>query len=102
LQHARASTITVRTHAARGGLLIQVTDDGIGFDCAKARRGRGLDNLHNRARSIGAEVEIDSATRSGTRVTLTLPLPKLEQLERIGQTYSRLVENSQNIKAQIP
>jgi signal transduction histidine kinase len=102
LQHARAGTITVRAHAACGGLLIQVTDDGIGFDCAKVRRGRGLDNLQNRARSIGAEVEIDSAPRSGTRVTLTLPLPNPAQSEPIGQTHSRLAENSESIKANIP
>jgi signal transduction histidine kinase len=75
LQHACATTITVRTQVDSRGLLIQVMDDGIGFDFDKVRRGRGLENLHNRARSIGAGVEIDSSTRPGTRVTLTLPLP---------------------------
>jgi signal transduction histidine kinase len=75
LQHARASTITVRTQVDCGGLLIQVMDDGIGFDFDKVQRGRGLDNLDSRARSIGAGVEINSSTRHGTRVTLTLLLP---------------------------
>jgi signal transduction histidine kinase len=75
LQHARANTITVRTQVDRRGLLIQVIDDGTGFDLAKVRRGRGLDNLHSRARGIGAAVAIDSSSRSGTSVTLTLPLP---------------------------
>jgi signal transduction histidine kinase len=74
LQHARATTITVRTRADGCGLLIQVMDDGIGFDLAKVRRGRGLANLHNRARSIGARLEIDSSTGPGTSVSLTLPL----------------------------
>jgi signal transduction histidine kinase len=73
LQHARARTITVRTRVDGQGLLIQVIDDGIGFDPAKAWRGRGLANLHNRARSIGAEVEIDTSTQPGTSVTLRLP-----------------------------
>jgi signal transduction histidine kinase len=74
LQHARASTITVQTQVDCRGLLIRVMDDGTGFELAKVRRGRGLANLHNRARSIGAGVEIESSTQLGTSVTLTLPL----------------------------
>jgi len=42
LQHARARTITVRKRANCGGTVIQVIDDGIGFDLAKVRQGRGL------------------------------------------------------------
>jgi signal transduction histidine kinase len=72
LQHSRARTITVRTRADCGGAVIQVIDDGIGFDLAKVRQGRGLANLYNRARSIGARVEIDSR-RPGSCITLTLP-----------------------------
>lgn len=77
LRHTRARTLTVRTqvdHAA-GHLVIQVVDDGIGFDSATVVRGRSLDNLHTRARSVGASVEIDSVLGAGTRVSFTLPLP---------------------------
>jgi signal transduction histidine kinase len=76
LEHAHAQTIAVATrvdHAA-GRLLIEVLDDGIGFDAATARRGRGLANLATRARSLGAAVEIESSPRTGTRVALRLPL----------------------------
>lgn len=75
LQHAHARTITVRTevdHASQR-LLIQVTDDGIGFNTAIATRGRGLNNLHNRARALGASVEIHSSP-SGTSIVLVLSL----------------------------
>lgn len=75
LRHAHARSLTVRTvvEAAAGRLLIEVADDGTGFDPATARRGRGLDSLANRARSIGAAVTI-AASGAGTTVTLTLPL----------------------------
>jgi signal transduction histidine kinase len=78
LQHARATTITVQTQVDCRSLLIRVMDDGIGFDLAKVRRGRGLANLHNRARSIGAGVEIESSMQLGTSITLTLPLTRRE------------------------
>src|SRR5262249_39118062 len=64
-------TITVQTQVDCRNLLIRVMDDGTGFELAKVRRGRGLANLHNRARSIGAGVEIESSTQLGTSVTLT-------------------------------
>ncbi|HYM03542.1 MAG TPA: ATP-binding protein, partial [Stellaceae bacterium] len=75
LRHARARTIAVRTEVddPGGRLLIHVIDDGTGFDPAAVGRGRGLDNLHNRAQGIGASVEIDSRAEAGTRVTLILP-----------------------------
>jgi signal transduction histidine kinase len=84
LQHAQAKTITVRTHVGHAGrtLVIQVIDDGAGFDLAAVVRGRGLDNLHTRARAVGASVEIDSAVGRGTRVSFTLPLLPFEVLNR--------------------
>jgi signal transduction histidine kinase len=78
LQHAHAVSITVRTgvNLVDGRLLIEVLDDGRGFDPARTLRGRGLDNMRNRARSVGATVEV-AATNDGTNVTLTLPLAAL-------------------------
>jgi signal transduction histidine kinase len=75
LQHAHAVSITVRTdvNLMNGQLLIEVKDDGHGFDPGQALRGRGLDNMRNRARSVGASVEL-AATNDGTSVRLTLPL----------------------------
>ena len=80
LQHAHAKTITVRTDVDHAGrtLVIQVIDDGAGFDLAAVVRGRGLDNLHARARTVGASVEIDSAMGRGTRVSFRLPLLPFE------------------------
>ena len=76
LRHARAKTITVSTHVdpVGGRLLVRVADDGIGFDAATVPRGRGLDNLNNRARSFGGSVEIESGAGRGTQVSLLLPL----------------------------
>ena len=76
LRHAQAGTIAVRTEMddAAAQLRIVVRDDGIGFDPETVRRGRGLDNLGNRARGIGASVTFASGA-SGSSVTLALPLP---------------------------
>jgi len=78
LQHAHAVSITVRSEVdfIHRRLLIEVVDDGHGFDPAQTLHGRGLDNMRNRARSVGATVDI-AATNRGTTVTLALPLAML-------------------------
>ena len=61
-----------------GCLLIEVMDDGVGFDVATAvRPGHyGLIGLKERARLTGGHFSIESAPESGTTVQLRLPLEK--------------------------
>ncbi len=50
-------------------------DDGRGFDPAAVTRGHGLDNLAARARSLGAQLDIDAAPGHGAVITLVLAAP---------------------------
>lgn len=57
-------------------LLVEVQDDGVGFvlDPQNARAGKGLAGIYQRAKTIGAEVNISTQVGKGTRVRLTLPM----------------------------
>jgi signal transduction histidine kinase len=75
LRHAGARTLVVRTTATDGSaraVAVEIADDGRGFD-ATATSGRGLHHMRQRARAIGAVLEIDGAGH-GTCVRLRLPL----------------------------
>jgi signal transduction histidine kinase len=81
LRHGRAGVLRVSLKAdplhpqvAR----LSVGDDGIGFDPATARRGRGLDNLFARAATHGGRAGIDSRPEGGTRIEFEFPLPMPE------------------------
>ena len=74
LRHARAHDVTVSTTMNGTSLQIGVSDNGIGFDETSATPGRGLESLRQRARGLGAKVEIRSSRGAGTDVTLRLPL----------------------------
>ena len=50
-----------------------VKDNGKGFNLEQTRAGNGLRNMHERARAIRAELEIDSSIGNGTAVHLKLP-----------------------------
>jgi signal transduction histidine kinase len=73
LRHARAEHVWVRVSAFDGRVLLEVEDDGVGFepDAAAARSRRlGLTSMEERARRLGATLEISSALDAGTTVRL--------------------------------
>jgi signal transduction histidine kinase len=73
LRHAHASHIVVRVHGEDGRLVLDVEDDGVGFDPdAPELRSRrlGLTSMEERAQRVGARLEIRSAEGTGTTVHL--------------------------------
>jgi signal transduction histidine kinase len=74
LRHADAKHIDITVGAVDGRTALVVSDDGRGFDPEAARESGhfGLQLLVDAAAQSGARLEIVSAARSGTRVTLFL------------------------------
>lgn len=73
LRHARAQHVAVRLQRLNGHLLLEVEDDGVGFDPeAPALRSThlGLTSMEERAERIGAHLEVRSASGKGTTVRL--------------------------------
>jgi signal transduction histidine kinase len=73
VKHAHAQHVTVRLGSRDGGLLLEVEDDGVGFDPAasEARSRRlGLTSMEERAERLGGTLEIHSAPGAGTTVRL--------------------------------
>jgi PAS domain S-box-containing protein len=78
-KHARSTRITVTVEALAGQLRIEVTDDGVGFDSAKAREylqmGRvGLASMRERVELANGTFMVHSNPGRGTTVLATLPL----------------------------
>jgi signal transduction histidine kinase len=82
IKHARASRYEVNLDLCGHQIVLSIEDNGIGFDLEKVamRTGRGLNNIRERARTIGAQVRWNgSRFSSGTRFELTLPVPAESQ-----------------------
>ncbi|ASL47116.1 Signal transduction histidine-protein kinase/phosphatase DegS [Burkholderia sp. AD24] len=75
-RHARASRVDVTLSGDDDALTLQISDDGCGFDLAAARRrySYGLLGMSERARLIGATLQIESAPGAGTTVSIHIPL----------------------------
>ena len=77
--HAQAATVWLRLHAQNGEIVLQVQDDGIGFDPDLVRPAHGqlgLVGIRERVKVLKGQLEIESAPLKGTRLTIRAPLEK--------------------------
>jgi signal transduction histidine kinase len=86
VKHAGARRIQMRVEVdARGRLLLEVADDGVGFDPAAVPPGHmGLVTMADRARQVGGTFQVQSAPGRGTTVRVVVP-PAVETLEPNGR-----------------
>jgi len=77
-RHARASRATVRFRTEPTELVVEIQDDGVGFDPTSPPgeddRRLGLLTMVERAGYAEGRIAVDSAPGLGTRVRLHLPL----------------------------
>jgi signal transduction histidine kinase len=73
-RHARAAHVTVRLARRGRALVLDVADDGSGFDVRTGRRGMGLSNMQARAAEVGGRFELTTSPGAGTTVALGVPL----------------------------
>jgi PAS domain S-box-containing protein len=78
-KHAHAREIVIVVGSWRKGIVLSVTDDGVGFQNElNSTSGLGLSIMKYRARSIGGRLEIESPKKGGTRVACYLPHSALQ------------------------
>lgn len=79
LRHADARRIEVSLTAARSALVLEVVDDGSGFDPAAVDPRRlGLVGMAERADAAGGELRVSAAPGRGTRVRVAVPTAAIE------------------------
>lgn len=72
LKHARATAVAVNVSQEDGLILVQVDDNGVGFNPLNRGGGIGLKSMAERAELLGGSITIDSAPGEGTRIRLCL------------------------------
>lgn len=78
-KYAKASECTLTIGLKNNLLVIELQDNGIGFEVLNTAEGIGLMNVKARAAAINAEFKIMSNPNEGTKVSISLPsLPQAE------------------------
>jgi signal transduction histidine kinase len=78
-KYAQAENMLIRAQITDSVFTLMMRDDGCGFDnscdtVANSESGRGLKNMEQRAKLLGADLTIHSSPGEGTEIRLNMPL----------------------------
>ena len=79
-KHAKATAISLTLSYTASTTLLDIWDNGVGFNADGDSQGYGLISMRKRAESIGGELTIESEVGEGT--TLAVQLPRTQQAEQ--------------------
>jgi len=77
VKHGRGAAVRVILRRSRGAVRLTVRDNGPGFDAGalpRTVRTHGMTTMRQRARALGADLQVRSAPGDGTVVTVRVPL----------------------------
>lgn len=72
-KYADATQITTYFITEENNLVVEITDDGKGFNVAKTRKGIGISNMYDRIKESKGTIEINSSPNQGTQILITIP-----------------------------
>jgi signal transduction histidine kinase len=73
-KYAEAKTITVEFKSEINYLVLSISDDGVGFNTHKTKKGIGLQNIVQRTAECNGNVDIHSAKSEGTSIVVKIPI----------------------------
>ena len=74
-RHSQAATVSVSLQRQADAVVLQIADDGRGFDPTAVGPGHwGLISMRQRVESRGGQLRIESTAGQGTRIVVQLPI----------------------------
>lgn len=73
-RHSRASRVTVSYRETEERAVLEIRDNGVGFDPVARHHGSGLLGIRERVTMLGGELTVESALGKGVRIQVELPL----------------------------
>jgi signal transduction histidine kinase len=75
IKHSQAEKVEVQLMGNTDFIIIVIADNGQGFDTGKSStgRGNGIYNMHERAKLLGGNLDIESEINLGTTIRLKIP-----------------------------
>ncbi len=74
IKYAQAEEVFVQIVRDEENLMLQIEDNGKGFDVSSVEKSVGMQSMRSRAEILGAKLVIDSKMQKGTVISLEMPL----------------------------
>ncbi len=104
-KHAQADTIRVMLQQQEDVVVVQIADNGVGFDTAAvqsnydSRGSLGMVNMRERTQLLDGSLKINSARGRGTTITVLVPIKDPSERRSVDRT-ARHARTKLDIKAQ--
>jgi signal transduction histidine kinase len=72
-KHAQANRVTIESKIVNRGTILEISDNGKGFNVDRPHAGFGLRNMKERVQCLGGEFNLDSEIGKGTRIKIFIP-----------------------------
>ena len=72
-KHANAKLVKINFELKNKFILLEITDDGDGFEINKVKKGIGLKNIASRVEDLGGDLNINSMRGKGTTILVLIP-----------------------------
>ena len=73
-RHSSCTRVAIVFRVTGSHLLLEISDDGVGFEPAGQHDGHGLRSMQHRAKRLGASLDVRTRAAAGTTVRLTMAL----------------------------
>lgn len=94
VKHAKCERVDIAFGLNGEKLKLTISDDGIGFDTNKGKRGIGLRNIISRVKKVKGTLDIDSKKGRGTTLTVTIPCNYIETENVLNDAAQKQVLNT--------
>lgn len=74
-KHAQASSICIRGQATSEAVMLEIVDNGRGFDLQMPRSGFGLKGIEERVQALNGRFKLHSQPNQGTQIQIVIPYP---------------------------
>jgi len=74
-KHAQASNICVRGQVTPEAVILEIIDNGRGFDLQMPRSGLGLKGIEERVQALNGRFKLHSEPNQGTQIQIIIPYP---------------------------
>ena len=73
-KHAQAKNVNITFSFMEDLFVMDIADDGRGFDPSKIKNGFGMRTMRDRAEDLGGTLTLESEPGAGTAVAVSIPL----------------------------
>jgi PAS domain S-box-containing protein len=74
IKHAKATNVLINLYQCKNNILLNIKDDGVGFEPVSVKKGSGLKNIQNRVYLANGSITLESNPGNGCNIEIKFPI----------------------------